>query len=175
MSPAILVDADADRFRVASALMELAGKIQAPVAVIDAAKAVIDETFPQYGIALARNERWPVAFFFARGRIDRTAQSGEATDWPLKRPGREWVHTSDKDGYSLSRAIASVLARGVPSGLEADYHFAEFQAREPGLPLPQLVKRRRGMPGPCWFMFRFGRSRAMSSRNLTGRQVGQPQ
>ncbi|MBV8746808.1 MAG: alpha-keto acid decarboxylase family protein [Xanthobacteraceae bacterium] len=47
-SPAILVDADADRFRVASALMELAAKIQAPVAVINAAKAVIDETFPQY-------------------------------------------------------------------------------------------------------------------------------
>jgi indolepyruvate decarboxylase len=47
-SPAILVDADADRFRVASALTELAGKIQASAAVINAAKAVIDETFPQY-------------------------------------------------------------------------------------------------------------------------------
>src|SRR5262249_10907430 len=43
--PAILVDADADRFGVASALMELAEKMQAPVAVINAAKAVIDETF----------------------------------------------------------------------------------------------------------------------------------
>src|SRR5262249_38132186 len=47
-SPAILVDADADRFRVASELMELAEKIQAPVAVINAAKGVIDETFPHY-------------------------------------------------------------------------------------------------------------------------------
>ena len=47
-SPAILVDADADRFGVASELMELAAKIQAPVAVINAAKAVIDETFPHY-------------------------------------------------------------------------------------------------------------------------------
>jgi len=37
--------------------MELAGKIQAPVAVIDAAKAVIDETFPQYGIALANGQK----------------------------------------------------------------------------------------------------------------------
>src|SRR5215472_9639835 len=45
-SPAILVDADADRFGVASELMELAGKMQAPVAVINAAKSVIDETFP---------------------------------------------------------------------------------------------------------------------------------
>jgi indolepyruvate decarboxylase len=47
-SPAILVDADVDRFRVASMLLELAGKIQTPVAVINAAKAVIDETFPHY-------------------------------------------------------------------------------------------------------------------------------
>src|SRR5262245_42466452 len=47
-SPAILVDADADRFGVASELMELAEKMQAPVAVINAAKAVIDETFTHY-------------------------------------------------------------------------------------------------------------------------------
>jgi indolepyruvate decarboxylase len=47
-SPAILVDADADRFGVAPELMELAAKMQAPVAVINAAKAVIDETFPYY-------------------------------------------------------------------------------------------------------------------------------
>src|SRR5262249_13413002 len=44
-SPAILVDADADRFGVASELMELAEKLQAPVAAINAAKAVIEETF----------------------------------------------------------------------------------------------------------------------------------
>jgi indolepyruvate decarboxylase len=47
-TPSILVDADADRFGVASELMELAEKMQAPVAVINAAKAVIDETFPHY-------------------------------------------------------------------------------------------------------------------------------
>jgi indolepyruvate decarboxylase len=47
-SPAILVDADADRFGVAPDLMELAEKMQAPVAAINAAKAVIDETFPHY-------------------------------------------------------------------------------------------------------------------------------
>ncbi|MBV8666068.1 MAG: alpha-keto acid decarboxylase family protein [Burkholderiaceae bacterium] len=46
--PAILVDADAHRFGVASDLMELARKIQAPVAVINAAKSVIDESFPHY-------------------------------------------------------------------------------------------------------------------------------
>src|SRR5262245_13002797 len=43
-SPAILVDADADRFGVGPDLMVLAEKIQAPIAVIDAAKGVIDET-----------------------------------------------------------------------------------------------------------------------------------
>jgi len=47
-SPAILVDADAGRFGVASDLMELAEKTQAPVAVINTAKSVIDETFPRY-------------------------------------------------------------------------------------------------------------------------------
>jgi indolepyruvate decarboxylase len=46
--PAILVDADAARFGVAPDLMELAQKIQAPVAVINAAKSVIDESFPHY-------------------------------------------------------------------------------------------------------------------------------
>jgi len=47
-SPAILVDADADRFGVASELMELAEKMQAPVAIINTAKSVIDEHFPLY-------------------------------------------------------------------------------------------------------------------------------
>src|SRR6516164_9419777 len=47
-SPAILVDADADRYGVASELMRLAGKMQVPVAVINTAKAVIDETFRHY-------------------------------------------------------------------------------------------------------------------------------
>jgi indolepyruvate decarboxylase len=47
-SPAILVDADGDRFGVAPDLMTLAGKIQAPIAVIDAAKGVIDEAFAHY-------------------------------------------------------------------------------------------------------------------------------
>jgi len=47
-APALLVDADAGRFGVASELMALAKKTQAPVAVINTAKAVIDETFPHY-------------------------------------------------------------------------------------------------------------------------------
>jgi indolepyruvate decarboxylase len=47
-SPAILVDADAARFGVASEVMVLAEKMQAPVAVTNAAKAVTDETFPHY-------------------------------------------------------------------------------------------------------------------------------
>jgi indolepyruvate decarboxylase len=47
-APAILVDADANRFGVASELMELAEKAQIPMAVINAAKSVIDESFPLY-------------------------------------------------------------------------------------------------------------------------------
>src|SRR5262249_29402860 len=47
-SPAILVDLDADRFGVAAEVVELAEKMQLPVAVINTAKAVIDETFPHY-------------------------------------------------------------------------------------------------------------------------------
>jgi indolepyruvate decarboxylase len=54
-SPAILADADADRFGVASELMTLAEKMQAPVAVVNTAKGVIDEDIPHYvGISSAR-------------------------------------------------------------------------------------------------------------------------
>jgi indolepyruvate decarboxylase len=47
-SPAILVDSDADRFGAVVEVMGLAEKIQAPVAVVSTAKAVIDETFAHY-------------------------------------------------------------------------------------------------------------------------------
>jgi indolepyruvate decarboxylase len=47
-SPAILVDQDVDRYGTASEVMELAEKMQLPVAVTGPAKAVIDETFPYY-------------------------------------------------------------------------------------------------------------------------------
>ncbi|HTU35955.1 MAG TPA: thiamine pyrophosphate-binding protein [Candidatus Acidoferrum sp.] len=47
-SPAILVDADAGRFGVAPEIMALAEKMQIPVAVINAAKSIIDETFPHF-------------------------------------------------------------------------------------------------------------------------------
>jgi indolepyruvate decarboxylase len=47
-SPAILVDQDADRYGAAAEVMELAAKMQLPVAVTGSAKAVIDETFPCY-------------------------------------------------------------------------------------------------------------------------------
>jgi indolepyruvate decarboxylase len=46
--PAILVDSDADRFGAVAEVMGLAEKIQAPVAVVSTAKAVIDETFHHY-------------------------------------------------------------------------------------------------------------------------------
>jgi len=60
-SPAILVDTDADRFGVAPELMTLAEKLQAPVAAVDVAKAVIDETFVHYvGIYNGKASQPPV-------------------------------------------------------------------------------------------------------------------
>ena len=47
-APAILVDADAHRHGLVHDLMELAEKIHAPVACVNAAKSVIDETFRHY-------------------------------------------------------------------------------------------------------------------------------
>jgi indolepyruvate decarboxylase len=47
-SPAILVDEDVARYDAATEVMGLAEKMQLPVAVVNAAKAVIDETFPHY-------------------------------------------------------------------------------------------------------------------------------
>ena len=43
----------------------------------------------------------------------------------------------------MGRAIASVLSRGVPTGLEADYHFAEARARENGSALAFLENNQR--------------------------------
>jgi indolepyruvate decarboxylase len=47
-APVILVDADADRFRVSGELTKLAERLQAPLAVINAAKSAINETNSQY-------------------------------------------------------------------------------------------------------------------------------
>jgi indolepyruvate decarboxylase len=47
-SPAILIGLDADRFGVARELEELAGKLQLPIAAMNAAKGVIDETCPYF-------------------------------------------------------------------------------------------------------------------------------
>jgi len=58
-APAILVDADAHRYGVAAELMVLAEKVQAPVAAINAAKAVIDETFALYRGIYAGNASEP--------------------------------------------------------------------------------------------------------------------
>ncbi|MEU6646903.1 thiamine pyrophosphate-binding protein [Saccharomonospora sp. NPDC046836] len=47
-SPAILMDLDADRFGVSGELEEIAGKLQIPIAAINTAKGVIDETNPHF-------------------------------------------------------------------------------------------------------------------------------
>ena len=47
-APAILVDQDVARYGAAAEVVELAAKLQLPVAVTGPAKGVIDETFPYY-------------------------------------------------------------------------------------------------------------------------------
>jgi Phage capsid family len=44
---------------------------------------------------------------------------------------------SDKR-YSLSKGIRDILQRGIPSGIEGEYHYQEARARESGSPLAQL-------------------------------------
>jgi indolepyruvate decarboxylase len=47
-APAIVVDLDTDRHGVAAEIVELATKLQIPIAAVSTAKAVIDETNPYY-------------------------------------------------------------------------------------------------------------------------------
>jgi TPP-dependent 2-oxoacid decarboxylase len=47
-SPAILIDLDTDRFDVTGELLELAGKLQIPIAAINTSKGVVDETSPYF-------------------------------------------------------------------------------------------------------------------------------
>ncbi|MDH6128693.1 thiamine pyrophosphate-binding protein [Kitasatospora sp. GP82] len=47
-SPVILVDIDADRFDVTGELLELAGRMQLPIAAVNTVKGLIDETSPYF-------------------------------------------------------------------------------------------------------------------------------
>ncbi|MEU5532134.1 hypothetical protein [Streptomyces sp. NPDC020362] len=47
-SPAILGDIDADRFDVTGELLELAGRMQLPIAAVNTVKVLIDETSPYF-------------------------------------------------------------------------------------------------------------------------------
>src|SRR5262249_37416323 len=47
-SPVILVDVDADRFDVAGELLDLAGKMQIPIAALNTVKGIVDETSPYF-------------------------------------------------------------------------------------------------------------------------------
>jgi indolepyruvate decarboxylase len=47
-SPVILVDLDADRFDVPGELLELAGKMQIPIAALNTVKGIVDETSPYF-------------------------------------------------------------------------------------------------------------------------------
>jgi indolepyruvate decarboxylase len=98
-SPAILVDADADRFRVASDLMELADKVQAPVAAINAAKAVIDETFPHY-----------IGIYAGKASEPRVRETIESSDCLLC-IGYRPIEVTTGD-FSASLPAATIHARG---------------------------------------------------------------
>jgi indolepyruvate decarboxylase len=68
-SPAILADQDVDRYGSAAEVMELAEKLQIPVAVTGPAKAVIDETFPYYA-----------GIYNGKASDPRTSQAIESSD-----------------------------------------------------------------------------------------------
>jgi indolepyruvate decarboxylase len=98
-SPAILVDQDADRYGVAAEIMELAGKMQLPVAVTGPAKAVIDETFPHYA-----------GIYNGKASEPRTVEAIEASDCLLSIAYRPIDGTSGD--YTASLPADTIRARG---------------------------------------------------------------
>jgi TPP-dependent 2-oxoacid decarboxylase len=99
ISPAILVDADADRFAVASEIMALAEKMQAPVAVINTAKGVIDETFPHY-----------LGIYMGKASEPQTREAIETSDCLLS-IGYRPIEVTTGD-FSASLPANTIHARG---------------------------------------------------------------
>jgi len=98
-SPAILVDADAGRFGVAPELMELAEKMQTPVAVINTAKSVIDENFPYY-----------LGMYIGKASAPHVREAIETSDCLLAIGYRPLeVTTGD---FSASLPVSTIHARG---------------------------------------------------------------
>jgi len=98
-SPAILVDQDADRYGAAAEVMQLAGKMQCPVAVTGPAKAVIDETFPYYA-----------GIYNGKASPPDTRQAIEASDCLLSIAYRPIDGTSGD--FTASLPADTIRARG---------------------------------------------------------------
>jgi indolepyruvate decarboxylase len=98
-SPAILVDEDVDRYGAAGEVTELAGKMQLPVAVTGPAKAVIDETFPQYA-----------GIYNGKASEPRTRQAIEESDCLLSIGYRPIDGTSGD--FTASLPADTIRARG---------------------------------------------------------------
>ncbi|HYK28172.1 MAG TPA: thiamine pyrophosphate-binding protein [Streptosporangiaceae bacterium] len=98
-SPAILVDQDVDRYGVATEVMGLAEKLQAPVAVTGPAKAVIDETFAHYA-----------GIYNGKASAPQTRDAIEASDCLLSIGYRPIDGTSGD--FSASLPVSTIRARG---------------------------------------------------------------
>jgi indolepyruvate decarboxylase len=98
-SPAILVDQDVDRYGAAAQVMELAEKMQLPVAVTGPAKAVIDETFPYYA-----------GVYNGKASAPQTREAIEASDCLLSIGYRPIDGTSGD--FTASLPANTIRARG---------------------------------------------------------------
>ncbi|HXW87156.1 MAG TPA: thiamine pyrophosphate-binding protein [Streptosporangiaceae bacterium] len=98
-SPAILVDRDVDQYGVATEVMELAEKLQLPVAVTGPAKAVIDETFPYYA-----------GIYNGKASAPQTREAIEASDCLLSIGYRPIDGTSGD--FTASLPASTIRARG---------------------------------------------------------------
>jgi indolepyruvate decarboxylase len=98
-SPAILVDQDVERYDAATEVMGLAEKLKLPVAAVNAAKAVIDETFPHFA-----------GIYNGKGSDPRTIEAIEASDCLLSIGYRPIDGTSGD--FTASLPANTIRARG---------------------------------------------------------------
>jgi indolepyruvate decarboxylase len=110
-SPAILVDRDADQYDAAAEIMELAGKMQLPVAVTGPAKAVIDETFPYY-----------VGIYNGKASAPDTVEAVESSDCLLSIAYRPIDGTSGD--YTASLPTETIRVRGHSVDVDDDNYQA---------------------------------------------------
>jgi indolepyruvate decarboxylase len=110
-SPAILVDQDVDRYGTAAEVMELAGKLQLPVAATGPAKAVIDETFPYYA-----------GIYNGKASEPSTVEAIEGSDCLLSLAYRPIDGTSGD--FTASLPANTIRARGHSVDIGADNYQA---------------------------------------------------